>query len=96
MKIKKGDKVKVITGKDKGIEGLVTKVILAEDRVVVEGVRVQKKAFKNKEAGNTENFIYVQHPIHVSNVRKVEGEVKKVEAKKKATKGEKKTKSKSK
>ena len=43
MKIKKGDKVKIIAGKDRGREGVVEKVIPKEKRVVVTGVNLYKK-----------------------------------------------------
>lgn len=72
MKVKKGDKVKVITGKFKGTEGLVSKVLTKKERVLVEGVNVKKKALKTKESENNENFVFVQHSIHVSNVKKLD------------------------
>jgi len=83
MKIKKGDKVKVTTGKYKGTEGLVTKTLPKKSLVMVEGVNVKKRAVKQSDSNN-ENYLYIQHPIHVSNVAKLEGEVVKAEAKKTA------------
>ena len=44
MNVKKGDKVKVISGKDKGKEGVILRSLPAQQRVVVEGVAVVKKA----------------------------------------------------
>ena len=60
MKIKKGDKVQVITGAYKGTIGEVTKVFPKEDKVIVEGVNLAKKASrvgyetKTDKKGNTE------------------------------------------
>lgn len=68
MKIKQGDKIKVTTGKYKGTEGTVSKVLKKKDRVLVEGVNVKKRAVKKSDSNN-ENFVYLQHSIHVSNVR---------------------------
>lgn len=88
MKIKKGDKVKVISGKYRGSEGLVTGVLTKKDRVLVEGVNVKKRTLKKKEETGNENFIFIQHSIHSSNVVKVEvaSESKEVKKVKKTTK----------
>jgi len=69
MKIKKGDKVKVIAGKFKGVIADVVMTKPREDRVVVEGVNVKKKSIKKTDASSTENFVYIQYPVHISNVR---------------------------
>jgi large subunit ribosomal protein L24 len=67
-KIKKGDEVVVITGKDKGKRGTVLNV-LAEDKVVVEGVNVVKKHQKpNPMRGEAGGILDKTMPIHVSNV----------------------------
>lgn len=98
MKVKKGQKVKVIAGKHRGSEGLVVKVYTKTDRVEVEGVNVKKKTLskKNTESGS-ENFIFIQHPIHVSNVKVIDEKVQKIEAKSaKDTKDEKSVKGKKK
>ncbi len=77
MKIKKGDTVKVIAGKDKGVEGRVIAVLRDEDRVIVEGVNRIKRHTKVMQqggrAGNTGGIITQEAPIHVSNVMLVEG-----------------------
>lgn len=67
MKIKKGDQVVVITGKDKGKTGEVTKVIPAENRVVVAGVNMMTKHAKPTQfsAGGLQQ---IEAPINVSNV----------------------------
>ena len=67
MHFKTGDKVVVISGKDKGKEGKITHVLRAENRVVVEGVNVVKKHTKGN--GQTAGSINeVEAPIHASNV----------------------------
>lgn len=96
MKIKKGDKVKVIAGKFKGIVAEVVATRPQEDKVVVEGVNVKKRSIKKTDSSSTENFVYIQYPIHVSNVRvadaseskpaKSEKKVKKVASKAKSEK----------
>jgi large subunit ribosomal protein L24 len=77
MKIKKGDTVKVIAGKDKGAEGKVIQVLRDDDRVVVEGVNRVKKHTKvvqqGGRGGTTGGIITTEAPIHVSNVMLVEG-----------------------
>ena len=77
VKIKKGDTVKVIAGKDKGAEGKVIQVLREEQRVIVEGVnRVKKhtKVVNQGRQGNTGGIITTEAPIHVSNVMLVEGD----------------------
>ncbi|HET7587946.1 MAG TPA: 50S ribosomal protein L24 [Gammaproteobacteria bacterium] len=67
LRIKKGDEVIVITGKDKGRRGSVLKVL--DERVVIEGVNVAKKHVRpNPNAGVTGGIIDREMPIHVSNV----------------------------
>ncbi len=68
-KIRKGDEVIVITGKDKGKIGQVLRVVVEGEKVVVEGVNVAKKHAKpNPVKGITGGFIDKTMPIHVSNV----------------------------
>lgn len=67
MKIKKGDKVVVITGKDKGKTGEVTRVILDENRVVVSGVNMMTKHAKPTQT-SVGGLNRVEAPIQVSNV----------------------------
>ncbi|MBY0423313.1 MAG: 50S ribosomal protein L24 [Parvularculaceae bacterium] len=66
-KIKKGDKVRVLTGKYRGVEGEVLKVMPAESRVIVRGVNIIKKHQKQtmQEQGG---ILTREAPIHVSNV----------------------------
>jgi large subunit ribosomal protein L24 len=66
-KIRKGDQVIVLTGKDKGRRGTVLRVL--DERVVVEGVNRVKRAVKpNPLKGTTGGFMDKDMPIHISNV----------------------------
>lgn len=78
-KIKKGDLVIVIAGKDKGKQGRVLRVIPDRDRVVVEGVqRVTKhvKAGQSAQGATTGGMVTVEAPIHISNVMLIDPEKK--------------------
>ena len=76
MNFKTGDKVVVISGKDKGKEGKITHVLRAENRVVVEGVNIVKKHVKGN--GQTAGSITeVEAPIHASNVMIIDPKTKK-------------------
>jgi large subunit ribosomal protein L24 len=68
LHVKKGDKVKGIAGKDKGIEGEVLKALPREDRVVVEGVNIIKKHVRPTQDNPQGGIIDREAPIHVSNV----------------------------
>ncbi|MCF4122760.1 50S ribosomal protein L24 [Antribacter sp. KLBMP9083] len=79
-KIKKGDQVIVIAGRDKGKTGRVLEVLKDSDRVVVEGVqRVTKhtKVGESQRGTRTGGIETVEAPIHVSNVMVVDPETKK-------------------
>ena len=70
-KIRKGDSVIVLTGRDKGKKGTVTNVL--ENKLVVEGVNVYKKSVKpNPNTGTIGGMIDKLMPIHVSNVALVD------------------------
>jgi large subunit ribosomal protein L24 len=71
MKVKKGDRVRVIAGKDKGAEGLVLEAYPARERVLVEGVnRITKhtKAGQSARGSRTGGIVTQEASIHVSNV----------------------------
>jgi len=70
MKIKKGDKVEVITGKDKGKKAPVVKAFPKLDMVLVEGVNMKKKHKHAQKQGQKGQIIEIATPIHVSNVKK--------------------------
>lgn len=93
MKIKKGDKVKVIAGDDKGVVGEVVAALPKSNRVIVEGVNVRKKHCKPSNANPDGGIINKEMPISVSNVVISEGKKttkKKATTRKKAVKGDKK------
>jgi len=71
LKIKKGDKVVVITGRDKGKTGEVKQVLPAENRVVVDGVNMVKR-HTAPSAGNAGGIVEKEASIHVSNVAYVD------------------------
>ncbi len=75
MKLKKGDKVVVIAGSNKGKEGKITKVL--EDKVIVEGVNMVKKHLKPKNNNGTGEIVSVEAPIHASNVMIIDPKTKK-------------------
>jgi len=67
LKVKKGDKVVILTGKDKGAKGEILKVFPEDSRVLVSGINLVKKHQKASMAGNG-GIQSVERPIHVSNV----------------------------
>jgi len=70
--IKKGDKVIVLTGKDKGRQGTVIRAIPTENRVVVEGVNIATKHQKPTQADPQGGIKRIPAPIHISNVAHVD------------------------
>ena len=67
LKIKKGDKVVVITGKDKGKSGEVLRVLPKDQRLVVQGVNMVKRHTR-PAMGNAGGIVEKEGTIHVSNV----------------------------
>ena len=71
QRIKKGDTIEVIAGKDLGQRGTVLRVVPKEDRVVVERVNIVKKHQKAVQAGRQQvkpGIIEFEAPLHLSNV----------------------------
>ena len=77
MKIKKGDNVIVISGKDKGKTGKVIRAFPREDRVIVEGVNIKKKHQRPTKSNQKGQIIDKTLPVHVSNVQLLDPETKK-------------------
>jgi large subunit ribosomal protein L24 len=71
FKIKKGDKVVVLTGKDKGRTGEVKLVLVEDSKVIVQGVNMQTKHRKPSQTGPG-GLDKIESPIHVSNVALVD------------------------
>ena len=86
MKVKVGDKVKILAGKDRGKEGKVLFTLKKKDKVVVEGINIVKKHMKPNQQNETGGILSVEAPIHVSNVKVIEGKEVKKETKKTTTK----------
>ena len=72
MKIKKGDNVKVITGKDKGKSGKVVRALVKENKVIIDGLNMMKKHQRPRKSGEKGSMVNVAMPINVSNVKKVD------------------------
>ena len=72
MKVKIGDNVKILAGKDRGKEGKVLKTLKKKDKVVVEGINIVKKHSKPNNTNDKGGIFSVEAPIHVSNVKVVE------------------------
>jgi large subunit ribosomal protein L24 len=68
VKLRKGDRVKVIAGKDVGKDGVIMRVIPEKNRVIVEGVNVAKKHQRPTRATMQAGIIDKDMPIHASNV----------------------------
>jgi len=77
MKIKKGDKVIVIAGKDRGKSGTVLHVFLDRESVIVEDLNMRKRHQKARKQGQVGQIIECPVPIHVSNVSLIDPKTKK-------------------
>ena len=73
MKIKKGDNVMVLAGKDKGKTGSVVRTLPRENKVIVEGINTVTKHQKNRRVRSQGQVIEKSAPVHISNVALVEG-----------------------
>ena len=68
MKLKKGDNVIVITGKDKGKKGKIVTVLVEKNRIIVEGINMMKKHQRPRKSGEKGSKLDIAMPIHASNV----------------------------
>lgn len=80
MKIKKGDKVMVITGKDKGKTATVTVALPKTEQVILDGINVATKHQKSRRTRSQGQIIEKSMPIHVSNVALIGDDKKAVRA----------------
>jgi len=87
MKVKVGDNVKILAGKDKGKTGKIIKTLKNENKVIVEGINMVKKHKKPNGMNQVGSIIDVEAPIHVSNVQlsTKDAKVKKEKKEKKAS-----------
>ncbi len=67
MKLRKGDEVEVIAGKDRGKRGKILRVFPADEKIVVDGVNMMKKHRKARGEGQKGERVELPFPIHVSN-----------------------------
>lgn len=79
FKVKKGDLIEVMTGRDKGQRGIVQKVLLKDEKLVVDGINKLVRNVKPSAANPYGGRIEKIHPIHVSNVAIVNPQSDKVE-----------------
>ncbi|PIP86527.1 50S ribosomal protein L24 [Candidatus Campbellbacteria bacterium CG11_big_fil_rev_8_21_14_0_20_44_21] len=68
MRVKKGDSVKILTGKDRGKIARVLSVIPKKEKIIVEGVNLSKKHQKARKSGQSGQIIEKAMPVHISNV----------------------------
>jgi large subunit ribosomal protein L24 len=68
MKIRKGDNVKILSGKDRGKTGKVTRVLPKEKKAVVEGINLVKRHARPKRQGEKGQRISVPAPVDMSNL----------------------------
>lgn len=68
MHVKTGDEVLVISGKNKGQRGKITRAIPSENRIVVENVNMVKKHMKPRGPRQRGGIVEMEAPLHVSNV----------------------------
>jgi large subunit ribosomal protein L24 len=71
-KLKKGDNIIIITGKDKNKKGKIIRVLPKKDKVVVEGLNMLKKHKAPRRSGEQGSILDIAMPIHISNVKKVD------------------------
>ena len=72
MKLKKGDNVIVTTGKDKGKKSKILRVLVKENKVIVEGVNMMKKHQRPRRSNEKGSMIDIAMPLHASNVQIVD------------------------
>ena len=69
MKVKVGDNVRILAGKDKGKEGRVIRTLKKENKVLVEGINMVKKHVKPNRMNEVGSIVDIEAPIHVYNVK---------------------------
>jgi len=68
MRLKKNDTVRIIAGKDKGVEGKIVKIDPKTERVIVQGANMVSKTMRKKNPQDKGGIMQIEAPIHVSNV----------------------------
>jgi len=77
MKIRMGDKIKVISGKDLGKEGVVERILKDKNSLVVKGINIAKKHVKPSDKYKEGGIVEITRPVDISNVALVCGKCKK-------------------
>ena len=72
FRIKKGDRVVVVTGKDRGREGDVLRVLREESRVLVAGINMVRRHTRPSAAAGAGGIVEKEAPLHISNVARVD------------------------
>ena len=67
-KIKRGDRVVVLTGKDRGKQGTVRSILNKDHRVLIEGVNIIKRHQRARQQGQASAIVEREAPVHISNV----------------------------
>ena len=80
LRIKKNDKVMVMTGKDKGKTGRVLHVFPEQEKVLVEKINLAKKSRRKTQQDQQGGFVEIEVPIHISNVMLVDKDGKRTRA----------------
>ena len=69
MKVKKGDTVLIVSGKDKGRTAKILKSLVKEKQILVEGINLKKKTVKPKKEGERGQIVSLAVPVDVSNAK---------------------------
>ncbi|HDZ54418.1 MAG TPA: 50S ribosomal protein L24 [Candidatus Nealsonbacteria bacterium] len=69
MRIKKGDNILIISGKDRGRKGKVLKVLPKREKIMVEGINLRKKHIRPRKSGEKGQIVEIVAPMNVSNVK---------------------------
>ena len=71
MKLKKGDNIIIIAGKDKGKKGKIIRVLVQKNKVIIEGANMMKKHQRPRKSGEKGSMVNIAMPLHASNVKKI-------------------------
>jgi large subunit ribosomal protein L24 len=77
LKIKKGDTVQIMIGKDKGKKGTVERVFPSKSMVAVEGINQYKRHIKSRQQGQKSEIVTITKPLHIAKVALIDGKKKK-------------------
>jgi len=78
MKLRRGDKIKVIAGKDKGREGVIERTYQRQNKVLIPGINIVKKHMKKSDQYPQGGIVETPRPLDVSKVMYISGSTKKV------------------